>query len=202
MFKRILIVLVAAAAMLAAPSIASATTTAPPLASTDTQAYLLDSMGNFITADETLTLTGRLTWIGAASFTCDHTYTVVFHADGTTTTTSPSSFTNCTTNIPGCNISSVPNLTWGGRLVLDSNGDFRQRMNTSLTQTYSGTCPYGPITYTGQLSPLVSLNGAGGVDAVFDGTNAGYQSSALGSWYWTGSLTENTPLGGYTGFGI
>jgi len=201
MRKKILVAFAAAVATAAfAPAMASASTAVPALHGTDTQAYLLDAGGSPITADETFTLSGSLTLVGAAQVTCNSHFTVTIHANGESTVSAPSSFTGCTTNIPGCNVSAVPNLDFGDRLVYDIGGVFRDRINVSLTNTYSGTCPYGPITYTGELSPIVDIDtSTDTITATFDGTNAGTLSSALGSAYATNSVSGSA--NGNTGFG-
>ena len=204
MSKKILMAFVAVVAMAAiAPSMASATGY-PALHATDTQAYLLDSSGNPITSTTTITMSGRLTLDGAAQVTCDSHFTIDVAADGTTTVKAPSSFTNCQVDgINNCTVSAVPNLNMGDRFVLDANGDFRDRINVSLTNTYSGAgCPFGPITYTGELSPVLTVNGlTGAVEATFDGAAAGSLSSPLGGAIATGTVTEQGTLGNY-GFGI
>jgi len=200
MFKKILMALVAVVATAAfVPSMASATVV-PALHSGDTQAYLLDSSGNPITSTTSVTLTGRFTLVGAATVACDLHLTVQVHTDGTTTVTAPTSFTNCTVNIPHCDVAVAPNLNWGDRIVLDSNGDFRDRINVSLTATYSTTgCPYGPITYTGELSPILAFGGTGKLKTVFDST-AGSLTSALGGATASGTIEE--PAAGGYGLGI
>jgi len=204
MSKKILVAFAAAAAIaFVAPAMASATTAVPALHSGDTQAYLLDSSGNPITSTTTITVQGSLTLDGAAQVTCDSHFTIDVNADGTTLVKAPSSFSNCTVNgIANCNVSAVPNLDYGDRLVLDSNGVFRDRINVSLTNTYSGAgCPFGPITYTGELSPVLDFNGSGALTATFDGAAAGSLTSALGGAVATGTVTEQGTLGGY-GLGI
>ena len=63
--------------------------------------------------------------------------------------------------------SGTPGLSWGGRLVRDSSGTFRLRINVQkFTIKWTGTCPYVPtgipFTAGGVLSPQVgSGSGAG-----------------------------------------
>ena len=210
MFKKVLMAVVAVIATAAfMPAMASATTAVPALHSGDTQAYLLDSSGNPITSTQTITLagsfmSGRWAMVGAVTLTCNMHLTVDVHPDGTTTVKAPTSFTSCSLhNVPiTCDASAAPNLDWGDRLVLDSNGDYRDRINFSLTVTYTGfSCPYGPITYTGELSPVLTFNGSGGLATTFDGAAAGSLSSALGSATASGTIEEQGTLGGY-GLGI
>jgi len=202
MFKGILAVAAIAMAAALVPSAASASTAVPALHTGDTQAYALDSSGNHLAADVTATVTGVLTLHGAADVTCNSSFTVVAYVDGTTSVTTPSVFTGCTTNIPGCSVAAVPNVDFGDRFVLDSNGDFRDRVNVSITNTYSGSCPFGPIAYTGELSPLVGVDPVtGALYATFDSTNAGTLSSAIGTASATGTLTETGTLFGFGGFG-
>jgi len=202
MFGKMLGVLAAAVAVLAfAPAVASATTAVPALHATDYQAYLLDTSGVPIASSSTVTLAGRLRLDWAATLECDTHLTMVVHADGTTTITG-GSFTNCTVSVPNCNMSMVPNLNMGDRFVLDANGDFRDRINVSLTNTFSGAgCPFGPIAMAGELSPRLDFDGSGALTATFDGAAAGSLSSALGSFTATGTLTEQGTPGGY-GLGI
>jgi len=202
MGSKIFIAIAAAAVAVAfAPAVATASTAVPALHASDTQAYLLDANGNPITSTTTLTLRGTVTFEGSFQYSCDTHFTVDVFAGGTTSVKAPSSFTACTVNVPGCNISMVPNLDMGDRLVLDGNGDFRDRINFSYTNTFSGTCPYGPITYAGELSPILTFGGSGALEATFDGSAAGALSSALGSQIATGTLTEQGTLGNY-GLGI
>jgi len=203
--------LVAAAAAMAictiVPALASATTAPPPLHTVptpDTPAYLLDGgTGLPITTSQSYSLSGTVTLHGtsAPDITCDASLTVRADPSGIADVTSPSAFTNCTTSVPGCNAALAPTLDWGGRYVLDGNGDYRHRISPYLTITFSGTCPYGPITYLGEESPIMTVNGSGEVEATFDGLGAGHIYSALTAYYLTGTLTESSPPAGWA-FGI
>jgi hypothetical protein len=176
----------------AVPSAASAATPVPPLSAGDTQAYAaLTAGGARITSPITRTFAGSLALNGTGGFrvTCaNSSFTMTINVDGTTSVTG-ATFASCTTNVPGCNASAVAsNLPWGNRLVRDSAGIFRDRINAQFTNTLSGTCPApaGAYTYTGLLSPRV--NGGTPATAVFD-TNSGSVSSPLGAATVTGTLT-------------
>jgi len=202
--------LVAVAATMAifaiVPAVASATTAPPPLHTVptpDTPAYLLDSSGLPITTSQSYQLSGSVTLHGtsAPDITCDASLTVLADPSGIANVTSPSAFSNCTTSVPGCNATLAPTLDWGGRYVLDGNGDYRHRISPYLIITFSGSCPYGPLTYIGEESPIMTVNGSGEVEATFDGVGAGHISSALTAYFLTGTLTEGSPPAGW-GFGI
>jgi len=173
--NRMLVPLVAAIAILAfTPSLASATTAVPPLVLPDTQAFLVDSGGSPITADETITMGGSLTFRSTYDVTCNVYLTLVVHPDGTTTVTAPSSFSGCTVSISGCAVSAYPNLDWGGRFVFDFGGDFYDRINASVTFAFSGVpacATTGTITPAGLLSPLLEVDpAAGGLSLTFNTT--------------------------------
>jgi len=203
MLGKIVAVCVAAAAMAAVvPAAASASTAVPALHATDTQAYLLDSSGSPITSSTTLVVSGTITFDTAASFTCDASFTITVNPDGTTAVKAPSSFANCTINIQSCSYSMAPLLDMGDRLVLDSSGDFRDRINFSSTTTFSGAgCPFGPVFFRGELSPILTFDGSGALEMTFDGAAAGTIASGFGPAIATGTFTEQGTLGNY-GLGI
>ena len=199
MFRRVLVVLVAAVAF--APAVASATTAVPALHSGDTQAYLLDSYGNPITSTTTVTMSGSVSFDTAYGFSCQLHLTIDVLADGTVLIKNPHSLSACTVIVPSCNVSPVANVSLGSRFVLDGSGDYRARINFSLTNTFSGAgCPFGPITYAGEWSPVLTFGGWGGLEATFNSTS-GTLASSLGPMGSTGTVTEQGTIGNY-GLGI
>jgi hypothetical protein len=134
--------------------------------------------------------------------TCNATLTSTINPDGTMAVTQATFASWCVSyNAPGCYAtvtapSGTPGLSWGGRLVRDSGGTFRLRINVQkFTMTYSGSCgpslPIGvPLPFNGVLSPQV---GSGSRGTITFAATSGRLVFDLGSTgldpYWIGSLT-------------
>lgn len=160
-----------AAVALAVPAVSSANSPVPPLQAGDTQAYAaLTAGGPAITSPIVRHHSGTITMNYTPNDnTCNATLTSTINPDGTLAVTSATFSSPCgSTNVPGCFAtmtapSGTPGLSWGGRLVRDSAGTFRLRINVQkFTMTYSGSCgpslPTGvPLSFSGVLSPQVSF---------------------------------------------
>jgi hypothetical protein len=197
-----------AAAVLAVPAVSSANSPVPPLQTGDTQAHAsLTAGGPAITSPIVRHHNGSITMNYTPNDnTCNAALTSTINPDGTMAVTQATFSSPCgSTNVPGCFAtmtapSGTPGLSWGGRLVRDSAGTFRMRINVQkFTMTYSGSCgpslPTGvPLPFSGVLSPQV---GSGSTSTITFAATSGRLAFDLGNTginpYWTGSLT--TPVG-------
>jgi hypothetical protein len=165
-----------AAAALAVPAMSSASTPVPPLQTGDTQAYAsLTAGGSPIVSPIVRNYTGSITMNYTPNDnTCNAALTSTINPDGTMAVTQ-ATFTPSlcgSANVPGCVAtltapSGTPGLSWGGRLVRDSAGTFRMRINIQkFTVTYTGICgpslPTGvPLSLGGVVSPQVGSGSRG-----------------------------------------
>jgi hypothetical protein len=200
-----------AAAALAVPAVSSASTPVPPLQAGDTQAYAsLTAGGPAITSPIVRTYNGSITMNYTPNAnTCQATLTSTVNPDGTLAV-AQATFTpviHCgSSSYPGCFAtmaasSGTPGLPWGGRLVRDSGGTFRLRINVQrFTVTYAGSC--GPTLLTGfpySLGGVVSpqLTSASTRATITLTSTSGRLAFDLGYTgihpYWSGTL--QTPVG-------
>jgi hypothetical protein len=161
-----------AAAALAVPAVSSADTPVPPLQAGDTQAYpSLTAGGPVITSPIVRQYRGSLDVdYFPTVVACSTTLTSTINPDGTAAVTqatfvlgcSPTGFSfgsSCYAIVTAP--SGTPGLSWGGRLVRDSSGTFRLRINVQkFTIKWPGSCAYvptgTPFTAGGVLSPQVT----------------------------------------------
>jgi len=199
MYKKTLLVLVAAATCaLAMPSIASATAI-PNLPADVDQAYIADGDGN--PESGTFTLQGTLTVNRSTGLTwgCSYDTTVDFSDDGTTAVTAFSA-TGCSTNVPGCTLTtSATGLSWGDRFGYDTtSGLFRDYINVATDATLGSGCPFsGTFAQSGLLSPTIAISG-GVLTATF-GPGSGFVTGPLGIETYSGTLTSTSGIGPDTG---
>jgi len=203
MHKKILLALLTVAALgLTVPTMASAATTntpIPDLGPNDDQAYLADGDGN--PEHATMTLSGTLSGNSSTGLatTCNYNGTITALEDGTSEVTAWTA-SNCTTNVPGCTLSTVAtNLPWGNRLVFDTGSSvYRDRINAAFDVTLGAGCPVtGTFPLSGLISPTIAVSG-GVLTATFSGASTGTFSGAVGPVTWTGTLTSTSGIGADT----
>lgn len=207
MKSKFVVAAVVAAGAMVVPAAASAVTSPPPLQAGDTQAFAsFTSGGPRITSPITRTFQGSLTFsLGAFQVTCTNVqFGVQVNVDGTTLVET-ATFAGCTT---GCNVVvSAAGLGWGNRLVRDSGGVFRDRINvgpapgSGVVISLSAGCPVPPGSFglSGIVSP--SVTGGTGVGAsrsslTFNASSGTLSSPVLGPFTVTGTLvgTMGQPL--------
>ena len=196
--KPLLVVLAAVACALTAPTIASATAI-PDLPTGVHQAYIADADGT--PESGSITLAGPLTLNSSTGLvvSCANTMALTFADDGTTAITAYNP-TGCTTNVPGCTASTTAtNLNWGDRFGYDtSSGTFRDYINLSLNVTFGAGCPVsGTFSLTGQMSPVITISG-GVLAATFSGAASGSVTGPTGSQTWSGTLSSTSGIGSGT----
>ena len=203
MYKKILLALLTVAALgLTVPAMASAATTntpIPDLGPNDDQAYLADGDGN--PEHATMTLSGTLVSNSSSGLvtTCSYDATITSLEDGTSEVTSYSP-SGCTTNVPGCPLSTVAtNLPWGNRLVFDTGSSvYRDRINAAFDVTLGAGCPVtGTFPLSGAVHPVIAVSG-GVLTATFSGASTGTFSGPVGTVTWTGTLTSTSGIGADT----
>jgi hypothetical protein len=192
-----------AAAALAVPAVSSAGSPVPPLQTGDTQAYAsLTSGGPAITSPIVRNYTGTITmWYGTVDNTCTTALTSTINPNGTAAVTQATFPAYCTSNnAPGCLATmtapaGTPGMPWGGRLVRDSSGTFRLRLNVQkFTITYTGNCGPGlppglALPFSGVLSPQVASNSRALLTFAHTSGRLTYDLGNTGiNPYWTGSL--------------
>jgi len=202
MYKKALLAMAAAAALvIAAPALATATAV-PNLPTGVDQAYLADGDSN--PEHATITLSGALVVVGAVTITCDNDFSITANDDGTAAVTA---FTprNCTmAGFPNCFLDiTAENLDWGARLGYNTNETpNRYRLYLSITLIYNFTsptpnCPVtGSFTSSGLLSPAIDIT-SGSLTATF-GSGSGSTSSPLGTATLFGTLTSTSGVGADT----
>jgi len=196
MHKKILLgVLAAAALAMAAPTMASATTY-PGLPSGTSQGYLADSGGNPI--HSTVTLDGTLNLVGGVTITCSNAVTATINDDGTVDVTAFNT-SGCTVSAPfgTCPVTvTSENIPYGGRIVWDGT-DYKLHVDVSFNVNFLAappTCPVqGSFTDHGTLSPTISISGSV-LTATFSGSSSGSLTSPLGSAVVNGPLTSTTGI--------
>jgi len=157
--KSILTLTIAAAIVLALPSAASATTF-PSLPSGASQAYLADANGD--PQNGSFTSTGALTLTGAVTVSCSSTsWDTSYYDDGTGEVTDFSASGCATVGFPSCSTGVTPtDVTWPTRFYWEGTS-FRSYKLVDFHVSISGSCPLpaGTYTYSGALSPEVSISG-------------------------------------------
>lgn len=181
-----------------APSLASATSI-PALPSGVDQAYLADANGD--PQNGSYTLTGPLTFTGAASTSCTNTaFDVDYFDDGTTAITGFSASGCALPGFPSCPFSITPTgLPWGDRFGHDtSSSTYKDYINVSFDFNYGAAAPACPVSgvipETGLLSPTVSVSGSA-LSAMFSGSASGAISGPAGSMDLSGTITGAVPSG-------
>ena len=156
--KPYLSLVIAAAIVLMLPSAASASY--PPVPSGGTQAYLADANGD--PQNGSFTSTGALTLTGAVTVSCSSSsWDTSYYDDGTGDVTAMSASGCATVGFPSCTTGVTPtDVSWPTRFYWEGTS-FRSYKLVDFHVSISGSCPLagGTYTYSGALSPEVSISG-------------------------------------------